>query len=375
MQIKSLKLIGFRNYLELDLSFSASKTIIIGKNAQGKSNLLEVIQILSHLKSRRATKDAELINFELEEAAIQANASKQGEDLEVSVLIRKSGRRTLKINGVSKRPKELAHNIFSVSFMVDDLEIINGSPTKRREWADSVLNQLDYSYKDELAKFERILNQRNSYLKELSEKGKYRFSDLNQSDRDQLDLWDDLFIQEANKLSKKRSDFINTLEPITNNAYRDISGSNVTLSIKYLGSQITKEDLIESRARDFARSYTSVGPQRDDVSFEINNVLAHNYASQGERRTITLAIKLTELELLKEMHGECPILLLDDVLAELDEERQDFLLEAIDPNTQVIITTTHLGKHLEKWSNNAQILEVEEGRIARNSSLRGSLVI
>lgn len=378
MQIKTLKLIGFRNYLELDLDFLNSKTIIIGKNAQGKSNLLEVIQILSHLKSRRATKDAELINFEMEEAVIKAKVNRHCEErsdvatqkeIDISVLIRKSGRRTLKINDVGKKPKELAHNIFSVSFMVDDLEIINGSPSKRREWIDSVLNQLDYSYKDDLSQFEKILSQRNSYLKDLVEKGKYYYRDLNQAMKDQLDIWDEMFIEKANVLSQKREDFITKLEPCVQEAYRDISGSDISLNINYQGSQITKEDLEESRARDFARSYTNIGPHRDDVDFELNNSPAQNFASQGERRTLTLAIKLSELQLLKEKHGEYPILLLDDVLAELDEDRQDFLLDAIKPETQVIITTTHLGKHLEKWSGNAQILEIEQGRVIQNSSL------
>lgn len=381
MKIKSLKLIGFRNYLELDLDFSDSKTIIIGKNAQGKSNLLEVIQILSHLKSRRAKKDAELINFEMEEAVIRAVASRHceeessddvaiQEEKQISLLIRKSGRRTLKINEVSKRPKELAHNIFSVSFMVDDMEIINGSPSRKRDWIDSVLNQLDYSYKNDLSKFEKILSQRNSFLKDLAEKGKYYYRDLNQPLKDQLDIWDEMFIENANILSLKREGFINKLEPCVEGFYRAISGSDIKLRINYQGSQITKEDLEESRARDFARSYTNIGPHRDDVVFELNDTPAQNYASQGERRTLTLAIKLSELQLLKEKHGEYPILLLDDVLAELDEDRQDFLLDAIKPETQVIITTTHLGKHLEKWSGNAQILEIEQGRVIASNAKR-----
>ena len=362
-------MIGFRNYLELSLDFSNSKTIIIGKNAQGKSNLLEVIQILSHLKSRRAAKDAVLVNFEMAEAIIQAKVSQNNENIDISLLIRQSGRRTLKINEVSKKPKELAHNVFSVSFMVDDLEIINGSPSKRRDWLDSVLNQLDYSYKDDLAKFEKILSQRNSFIKDLTEKGKYYYPTLSQVEKDQLDIWDDLFIQEANTLSTKRSEFLDKLEPLINQAYRGISGTDAQLKLSYIGKQLAKEDLEECRAKDFARAYTNVGPQRDDVSFELDENLAQSFASQGERRTITLAIKLAELQLLKERHGECPILLLDDVLAELDEDRQDFLLEAVEADTQVIITTTHLGKHLEKWSGNAQILEIEKGRIVSNSAL------
>lgn len=378
MQIKSLKLIGFRNYLELNLNFNKPKTIIIGKNAQGKSNLLEVIQILSHIKSRRAKRDAEIVNFEMNEAVIhakvlrhceeQSNEAISQEGTNISLLIRKSGRRTLKINDVTKKPKELIHNVFSVSFMVDDLEIINGSPSKRREWMDSVINQLEYDYKDILAKFEKTLSQRNSYLKDLAEKGKYYCSELNKSEKGQLELWDEIYIQDANLVTKARAEFIKKIEPLAQKAYKKISGSDTLLKITYQGKEITKDDLEEVRARDFARSYTNIGPQRDDVNFELNNALAQSFASQGERRTITLAIKLSELELLKNMHSEYPILLLDDVLAELDEDRQDYLLEAIERDTQVIITTTHLGSHLEKWSKDAQILEIEQGRILQTTN-------
>jgi DNA replication and repair protein RecF len=368
VQIKSLKLIGFRNYLELSLGFNSSKTIIIGKNAQGKTNLLEVIQILSHLKSRRASKDSELVNFNLNEAIIHAEAENtRNEDLKIALLIRKSGRRTVKINEINKRPKELAHNIYSVSFMVDDLEIITGSPSKRRDWLDSVIYQLDYSYKDSIEKFEKILSQRNSYLKELSERGKFYPESLTKTEKEQLSLWDELFIQQANLITKNRAGFLAELEPFARKAYQNISGNDTKLSISYEGKQLSMEDMVNSHARDLARSYSNLGPQRDEIIFKLDDTLAQNFASQGERRTITLAIKLAELELLRQKYLSSPILLLDDVLAELDEDRQDYLLESIQEDTQVIITTTHLGKHLDKWSNNATIIEIAEGRLITNA--------
>jgi DNA replication and repair protein RecF len=366
--IKSLKLVGFRNYLELSLGFNPSKTIIIGKNAQGKTNLLEVIQILSHLKSRRASKDSELINFELDEAIIHAEALNiDNEDLKIALLIRKSGRRTLKVNDVNKRPKELAHNIYSVSFMVDDLEIINSSPSKRREWLDSVIYQLDYSYKDSLDKFEKILSQRNSYLKELSDRGKFHTNSLTKTEAEQLSLWDEMFIQEANLITKSRALFLAELLPYAREAYKRISGAENELEITYPEKLLSISDMMESHSRDLARSYSNLGPQRDEITFILNSKLAQNFASQGERRSITLAIKLAELELLKRKYSSSPILLLDDVLAELDEDRQDYLLDSIDQDTQVIITTTHLGKHLDKWSRNANIVEIEEGRLISNA--------
>lgn len=365
MFVKTLKLLGFRNYLNAEIEFSAPKTIIIGKNAQGKSNLLEVIQILSHMRSRRASKDSELVNFELDQAVIHAQASKEhnGDIIELALLIRRSGRRTLKINDVTKKPKDLLHHIYSVSFMVDDLEIISGSPSIRREWMNSVFAQLDFDYDIRFDKFEIILSQRNSFFKELAERNIYRYTELNHSQKEQLAIWDEMFLDAANIITNTRHKFIQELGPIASKYYQEISGTEIHLQLKYSGKILNKEDLINSRDKDFARSYTNLGPHRDDIEFTLNTNLAGSFASQGERRTITLALKLAELELLKAKHSESPILLLDDVLAELDEDRQDYLLNCISPSTQVIITTTHLGKHIAKWTSSAQILEIKSGMV------------
>jgi DNA replication and repair protein RecF len=372
MFVKSLKLIGFRNYIEADIEFSAPKTIIIGKNAQGKSNLLEVIQILSHLKSRRASKDAELVNFKLDQSIVHATVSiktqdlKLNENIEIGLLIRKSGRRTVKINDVPKKPRELLHHIYSVAFMVDDIEIITGSPSRRREWLDSVISQLNLNYEASLSKFENLLSQRNSFLKNLTDKGIFHYASFNSAQREQLTIWDQMYIEAANQLSQLRAEFIEEILPHATKYYQEISGSSTKLNLEYIGKQITEAELNESRAKDLARSYSNLGPHRDDIKFTLDNNDANSYASQGERRTITLALKLAELELHRSKHGEYPILLLDDVLAELDEDRQDYLLESISPEAQVIITTTHIGKHLEKWSDNAQILEIDGGTIIKS---------
>lgn len=363
MFIKSIELLGFRNYLEASLVFSHDKTIILGKNAEGKSNLLEVIQVLSHLRSRRQHKDSDLINFNLDQAIIKARATNQTQDIDIALLIRKSGRRTLKVNDVAKKPGELLHNIYSVSFMADDLDIINGSPTIRRQWIDSVISQMDKAYATELDKFDSALTQRNKLLKNLNEQGKYHSSNLSPNQRAELGLWDELFISSANAISTQRKNFISQLEKIAEVCYRDISASSTTLKLDYTAAIITAQDMVNSYDKDLARSFTNIGPHRDDCIFSLDDNQSKNFASQGEKRSITLALKLAELELLKQQHGEYPILLLDDVLAELDEDRQDYLLESIKEGTQVIITTTHLGKHLEKWSQNAQIVSINNGQI------------
>jgi DNA replication and repair protein RecF len=363
MYIQEIQLVGFRNYLEARLRFNSSKTIIIGKNGQGKSNLLEVIQICSHIKSRRAKRDLELINFDLNQALIRATVSKQNQIDEIGLLLNKNGRRNLKINDVAKKPKELLHNIYSVSFMVDDLDIINGSPSVRRDWLDSTIIQVEKNYANILDKFQEILDQRNSFLKDLAEHNIYHYSSLNLNQKEQLRIWDQMFITYANNLTEARNSYLQALNPLADDYYKKISATDSILELNYLGKLINQEDLIQSYPRDFARSCTNIGPHRDDIEVRLKNKLASSFASQGERRSIVLAIKLAELEKLKANIDEYPVLLLDDVLAELDEDRQDFLLSAIPEHAQVIITTTHLGKHLEKWSSNAQILEVQQGMI------------
>jgi len=363
--VRKLQLIGFRNYIEAAISFDASKTIIIGNNAQGKTNLLEAIQVLTSYKSRRATKDIELINFELNEAVLRAEISKESDisSNQISMLIRPSGRRTLKVNDVNKKAKELSLDFASVSFMVDDLEIINGSPSGRRNFLDNLLAKLFYSYADDLDAFEDILLQRNSYLKSLQEKNIYHINQL--QDRVQLSIWDQMFVDKANRVSRHRSQLIKQLEPVMKNYYQRISNQNHDFELIYQGAQISQNDLDLVINKDLARGITNIGPQRDDIEFRLKYKDAASYASQGEKRSLALALKLAELELLKDKFSEYPILLLDDVLAELDEDRQDLLLECIEGDIQVIISTTHLGKHLEKWSRGAQILTVNNGVIAK----------
>jgi DNA replication and repair protein RecF len=389
--IKEINLLAFRNYVEANLKLDRQKTIIIGRNAQGKSNLIEVIQLLSQFKSRRAKKDSELIHFELNESVIKVKIkssidkeenndiynssfwneekSDQEELDELAVLIRPSGRRTYKLNGVNKKPKELLHKVLSVSFMSEDLNIINSSPSTRRDYLDSVIKQLSDIYADELGKFEKTLSQRNSYLKSLVDKGKYYPNSINPSEKAQLEVWNDIFVEQANTITRLRKKFTDNLEPKTSEFYQRISGdSKNQVSFEYLGEHINTQSLDESLAKDLARGYTNLGPHRDDFEINLNGSSAASFASQGEKRSIMLAVKLSELELLKEEHSDYPILLLDDVLAELDEDRQDFLLDAVSSKAQVIITTTHLGKHLEKWSEDSQIVEIKAGVITNSNT-------
>ena len=246
--------------------------------------------------------------------------------------------------------------------MVDDLHMISGSPSTRRDWIDSILKQLYIPYKDVLTKFEKALSQRNSFLKSLVEKGIF-LQNLNPMHKEQLSIWDQMFIDAANNVSKYRQELIQELNPIIAKHYKNISGREDFMEISYETNILDEAKMNERLKVDFIRSYTTLGPHRDEINFMLKGQNAGSFASQGEKRTIVLASKLSEIELLKARHNLKPILLLDDVLAELDEDRQDHLLDAVDDQTQVIITTTHLGKHLQKWSENAQIINIEAGAL------------
>ena len=275
-----------------------------------------------------------------------------------------SGRRTIKVNEVTKKTSDLIQYLNSVSFMVDDIEIVYGSPSIRRDWIDSLLIQLSKIYRSKLKEFEKTLSQRNSFIKDLIEKDIYH-NCMNLSQKEQLKTWNELYLERANEIIRLRLKLVYEIEPIAKKFYSKISSqythsnksNNEILGIEYLGTEISHEELEKTIVKDFIRGTTNLGPHRQDIKFSINDKAASSFASQGQKRSIVLALKLAELELLKQEHGETPILLLDDVLAELDEDRQDFLLDAIDEETQVIITTTHLGKHLQKWSQNSQIME------------------
>ncbi len=365
MFIEEINLIGFRNYLELSLvTGNYNKVIIVGKNAQGKSNLLEVIQVLSGSRASRASKDSELINFNLDSAIIRAKIrASTGESSQIAILVRPSGRRQIKINDVNKSKVELRNHINSVSFAASDLELITGSPSVRRDYLDLLISQLDSNYEAELEAFEKILKQRNGFISNLVEQGVYH-NRLNPSQRDELRLWDDLYINNSNQLITSRLAWLSKLEPLCQTYYEDIADKpEEELQIKYLGSLLSPEELRANLPRDFARMHSTLGPQRHDIEFLLQHRSAANFASQGQKRSIVLALKLAELELLSQLYASKPILVLDDVLAELDCSRQAALMRSISEDTQVFISSSELSRDLQDWIPGAKIIEISNGRI------------
>lgn len=377
MYLKTLHLKNFRNYSNQRVKFEAHKTILVGDNAQGKSNLLESVELLATLKSHRTIRDRDLIFEEQETGQISATLDRLHSSAELSILLRRVGRRTLSINHESvRRNMDFLGTINAVEFSCLDLDLVRGSPDIRRHWLDILLTQLEPIYAHILLQYQHILKQRNALLKNIRQQQENNFSSLNQTNNtEQLHLWDQQLAEVGSRVTRRRARVLQRLTPIAQVWHQKISGKTEKLEINYLPNVNWKSDSpeqvqqaflekIEERRQAEKQLGTSVvGPHRDDISFTINQTPAKSYGSQGQQRTLVLALKLAELTLIEEIIGEPPLLLLDDVLAELDLNRQNQLLDAIQERFQTLITTTHLNAFDSRWLKSSQILQVKAGRI------------
>ena len=377
MYLKNIHLYTFRNYYKQSVNLQSQKTILLGNNAQGKSNLLEAIELLATLKSHRTRRDQDLILEGEKSSQITANVERIYGQSELSITLRSSGKRSLMLNHEKlHRHLEFLGHINAVEFSCLDLDLVRGSPEIRRIWLDTLLIQLEPIYAHIINQYHKILRQRNSLLKIIRK----QFNDSKKSDNfmttiSQLKLWDEQLAEAGTRVTRRRNRVIQRLVPLAQKWHKSISGKAELLDINYL-SNITIEnenhqtiqqrflEKIEQRSiieRNLAT--TVVGPHRDDVEFNINKNQAKFYGSQGQQRTLVLAIKLAELQLIEDVIGEPPLLLLDDVLAELDHNRQKQLLEAIQGKFQPLITTTHLPTFDTEWLKSSQIIKVERGKI------------
>lgn len=375
MHIKKLQLANFRNYLEFEQEFNQLKTIIIGQNAQGKTNILEAINILATSNSDRAERDSNLILWDNEYALIFASIEKKDDKLDIALQINPSGKRKLKINGVAKKAPQadLLGNFFSVMFSCEDLYLIKGSPSTRRSWLDSILFQLDSQYHKSLQSYQKSVTQKNALLKKAREEGLPR-----RAFKDQIDIWNEQIINFGSEVLVKRIVFIDEIKEIAKEFQKNISKDTEDLNIIYESTvkdesgslanlsttkEIFKRSLEESFDQEYVRGQSVIGPHRDDLIFLINQKEAKSFASQGQQRSIVLALKLAEVRVIENRKGEIPVLLLDDVLAELDESRQDFLLHNLPENIQTILTTTHISDLQKEFLRGAQVLTVDKGKV------------
>lgn len=365
MFIKKITLEDFRNYEREEIEFNPKVNIILGENAQGKTNLIESIYLTAIGKSFRTSKDRELIKFKKEFCRVSALFEKE-EEGSVQVVISKEGKKAAKIDGRKvERASELLDNIFVVVFSPEDLKIIKEDPAKRRNFINRELSQLKLSYLNNLKIYNRVLAQRNAYLKE------------NKYEKESLELWDEIIIDVGSKIMKERADFISKLSDISKDIHSKITNEKEVMNIKYRPNieisngeksqkELIKEALKEGLESDLYKRNTGRGPHRDDIEIIINNINARNYGSQGQQRTAALSLKLAEINLLKEEKGENPILLLDDVLSELDNERQKYLIDSL-KDIQMFITTTDLTEEVKNSLPVGKTIRIEAGKVKEYS--------
>lgn len=342
MIIKSLELENFRNYETLSIDFDSGTNILYGDNAQGKTNILEAIFLSATTKSHKGSKDKDVINFSADEAHIRTHVVKDGLENRVDMHLRKNRSKGIAINGQKiKKAADLLGLLNVVFFSPEDLSIIKNGPAERRRFVDLELCQLDSVYLHDLNHYNRIINQRNKLLKELY---------ANPGLKDTLFVWDSQLVTYGSRIIESRNEFIDQLNEIIYGIHQRLSGGKEALKIIYepdVKSECFEKRLSDCQEKDIRFKQTSVGPHRDDFSFVAGGVDIRKFGSQGQQRTAALSLKLSEIELVKKMTKDIPLLLLDDVLSELDSSRQNHLLNSIG-DIQTIITCTGL----EEFVNN-----------------------
>ena len=357
MIIKSIKLENFRNYESLDLDFEKGTNILYGDNAQGKTNVLEAIYLSATTKSHKGSKDKEIIRFLQDEAHIRTILDKEGLEYRVDMHLRKNKSKGIAINGQHlKKAAELLGLLNVVFFSPEDLSIIKNGPSERRRFVDMELCQIDKYYLYNLNQYNKIVNQRNKLLKDF-----YYNSDLNET----LQVWNMQLVSYGKQIINRREKFIEQLNEIIYDIHKNLSGDREELKIIYepdVSEEEFEQKLKNSQERDIKLKMTSVGPHRDDFCFMVNGIDIRKFGSQGQQRTAALSLKLSEIELVKKVTGDSPVLLLDDVLSELDSNRQNYLLNNIG-DIQTIITCTGLDEFINNRFEIDKIYKVSNGVI------------
>jgi DNA replication and repair protein RecF len=388
MWIRHLSLTHFRNYKRQELDLSKGLTLLLGDNAQGKSNLLEAAFLLATTRSERATTDADLIDWAaLDEPQPVARVAAQIEradgplELEVVVAGRRSTSRTkawtaskrLRVNGVPRRNIDVVGQLTAVLFSTDDLDLISGPPAGRRRYLDVTLSQLDPLYFRARQHYEKVITQRNALLRRIQS------GDAKQNE---LDFWDEELARDGALLIHERALAADALADYTRAAHKRLSGGSENLSIAYIprlegwdAKRVLKKqkDLADAivdahragRPRDIGSGLTLTGPHRDDLTFTLNGVAAAPFASRGQQRTAALSLRLAEATFMDDRKGDLPVVLLDDVLSELDEARRHAVLESLGAWDQLIMTSADEDRFDADLPPGTRILRVDAGKIKK----------
>ena len=357
MYVETLALRNFRNYEVLDIIFSDKINILYGDNAQGKTNILESIYLSATTRSHKRAKEKDIIRFGEEESHIRLNIKKRDVGHRIDVHLKKIGNKGIAIDGIPiKKSTELFGLINIIIFSPEDLSVVKSSPGERRRFMDMEICQLSRIYYSNLSKYNKILDQRNNTLKQIA----YR-----NGVEDVLDVWDDQLVDVGSSIIKERQNFINMLNEVIKEIHKNLTSEGEEIELKYepnVESDNFADVLKEKRNIDIKNTTTMSGPHRDDFGIFINNVDVRKYGSQGQQRTAALSLKLAEIELVKKIINDNPILLLDDVMSELDSKRREALLNSI-KDIQTIITCTGYDDFIKQRINVDKIYKISNGKI------------
>lgn len=358
MYIKKVKLENFRNYDKLEVEFKKDFNLIYGNNAQGKTNILEAIYLSAIGKSFQTNKDSEMIKIGKEKAKVEIEY--ETKDREGKITVEIADKKTFFINGIKqKKISDIIGKINIVLFYPDNIDIIKGGPAERRRFLDIMISQLKPNYIHILNKYLKTLDQRNAYLKQIK---------FDNKSKDMLEIWDESLSQLSYQIYTYRSEYIQKIKEkikVIHNKITNCGQQDEKIEISFISSGKSQKDfyenLLRNRENDIRKGYTSTGSHRDDFDIYINNKKVNVYGSQGQQRTSVLSLKLTELNIIQDEIEEPPILLLDDFMSELDENRRNNLTNAIE-NNQVFITCTD--KILVEEKNNT-IYHIENAKLSK----------
>jgi len=363
--LNDIHLTRYRNYEQLSIKTDHQVNLFIGANAQGKTNLLEAIYVLALTRSHRTHKDKELITWQADDAEVEGEIERKLGVLRLKVRLSQHGKKA-SINGLEQRKlSQYIGSLNAVMFAPEDLEIVKGSPGVRRRFLDIELGQVYPTYLYHLTQYQKVLLQRNNALKQ-----------WNAANQVMMDIWDEQLALYGSKIILKRQQFITQLQVWAEEIHTGITNHGEKLLIVYRPSwdcDPTADEAVlinqymiklsQVRDQEIRRGTTLVGPHRDDLQFFINDKDAQIYGSQGQQRTVGLSVKLAEIELIHHEIGEYPLLLLDDVLSELDQNRQNQLITTFQEKVQTFITTTGIESIKLRHLQDAALYEVDNGQI------------
>jgi len=371
MYVSSLNLASFRNYESLHFEPSEGLNVLLGQNAQGKSAILEAVYLLATSKSHRTSRDMDMIRLGDPLARVVAEVKRTARnDVTVEIDLSKSEKKILKINTV-RHPKigDVVGQLNAVVFSDSDIDMVRGEPSKRRRFLNLEISQIRPQYVYALGRYRRVLDQRNNLLREIK---------AGTASKSGLDVWDSQLAAYGAIVIARRAEFVRFLSGAAAGIYSTLTGGSEEFLVSYKanvepGDETTEAEISErflsalgdKRELDLARATTNTGPHRDDLTLMVNGLAAREFASQGQQRTAAIALKLAEIDLMEQTVGESPVVLLDDIMAELDESRRQRIFDSTVGRCQTIVTTTHISEIGQAVIERCTVFDVESGTVSR----------